>query len=120
MKEVRFTIEGDFLTEFIRDAYWQRQLGWEKTMSIGRSLIVNDQVPQEQIDLMIRQIVFYKGKMIGNSGEGMEFVEGNDSLPKTWARTIVYHFFNRVDKPEYLRGEFNQSLLTKFLEAKVE
>lgn len=121
MKEVSFRVYGIFVTDFIREAYWHRHKTLKETLEIGKNFIVSPQVEEKEIERMIKAIVFYKGKMVGLSGdESYQYVEEDDEIPSYMKRTVVYYFFHQDELPKYLPStSFNPKLWEQFLKEKI-
>ena len=73
---LRFTVEGSLVTRIAREWFWLEHKPWEKIEEFLFSCMCGTDETEEQLRKRAMDIVFYRAKFIGNTGDGTyAFVE---------------------------------------------
>ena len=114
--ELRFSVEGSFVTNISREWFWLEHKPWEKVEEFLFSCMCGTEETEEQLRKHALDVVFGRAKFIGNSGKGtyalveddteLKFVKKIEELAKKFDETkealddVVRKHSNLV---EYLR-----------------
>lgn len=94
-KELRFSIEGSFVTKIAREWFWQEHRPWEKVEEFLFSCMEGTGETSEQLRAHAMDVVFGRAKFIGNTADGTyALTEDNDMV----AVKSAEHFLKRYEE----------------------
>jgi DNA-directed RNA polymerase subunit delta len=126
--KVYFVIEGSFITNTARSWYWEER----RSYSVVRNLLVNsmvsDEISDEVIDQCIRELLFYKGKLIGRTDDdSYSYKDEPDEIPERIQKLIEENNFENpleyafdeelefFDDEEDFDSEYAEEFIDSFL-----
>ena len=82
-RELRFTVEGSFVTRIAREWFYDDNKPWDKIEELLFSCMCGTDATKEELRLFALDVVFGRRKYIGNSGDGSYAMvrDGDDLLP---------------------------------------